>query len=315
MLTRTATAEATDVEVALPDHLHLYGTHTLARLVGAPDGPLVVALGGISANRFVADAPGSGSGWWQGLVGRGCAIDPARHRVLGLDFAADESGAAAPSTHDQAEILAAAIRACGAGPAILVGASYGGMVALALAESRPELVRRLVIIAAPAAPHPMSTAIRELQRRIVALGIGGGRAEDGLAIARGLAMTTYRTPEEFEARFAGGIDEADPLCVSAPGAYLRACGSRYPEIMSPGRFLSLSASIDRHRVDPRAISHPALVIGASSDRLVPPGQSKALADALPDARLHILDCLYGHDMFLKEAEALGALIAPFLEAA
>lgn len=313
MLTLPTAARAIDVEVALPDHLHFYGTLTLARLVGAPDGPLVVALGGISANRFVAEAPGSGSGWWPGLVGRDCAIDPERHRILGLDFAADESGAAAPSTHDQAEVAAAAIRACGAGPAILVGASYGGMVALALAERWPELVSRLVIISAPAAPHPMSTAIRELQRRIVALGIGGGRAEEGLAIARGLAMTTYRTPEEFEARFAGGIDGADPLSVSAPGAYLRACGSRYSEIMSPGRFLSLSASIDRHRVDPRAISHPALVIGASSDRLVPPGQSRALAGALPDARLHILDCLYGHDMFLKEAEAIGALIAPFLE--
>lgn len=313
MLTLPTAARAIDVEVALPDHLHLYGTLTLARLVGAPDGPLVVALGGISANRFVAEAPGSGSGWWPGLVGRDCAIDPERHRILGLDFAADESGAAAPSTHDQAEVVAAAIRACGAGPAILVGASYGGMVALALAERWPELVSRLVIISAPAAPHPMSTAIRELQRRIVALGIGGGRAEEGLAIARGLAMTTYRTPEEFEARFAGGIDGADPLSVSAPGVYLRACGSRYSEIVSPGRFLSLSASIDRHRVDPRAISHPALVIGASSDRLVPPGQSRALAGALPDARLHILDCLYGHDMFLKEAEAIGALIAPFLE--
>ena len=312
MLTVSRSGLATDIEVPLPAHLHRYGAHTLARLSGTVEGPLVVALGGISANRFVAEAPGSGSGWWQGLVGRGCAIDPARYRVLGLDFAADESGKAAPSTHDQAEVLAATIEAA-AGPAVIVGASYGGMVGLALAERRPDLVKRLVIVSAPAEPHPMSTAVRELQRRIVALGIGACRGEEALAIARGLAMTTYRTPEEFETRFAGGIADEDPLCVSAPGAYLRACGERYPDVMSPGRFLSLSASIDRHRVDPQAIPHPTLVVGASSDRLVPPEQSAALARALPDARLHIVDCLYGHDMFLKEAEALGALIGPFLE--
>jgi homoserine O-acetyltransferase len=83
--------------------------------------------------------------------------------------------------------------------------------------------------------------------------------------------------------------------------------------MSPERFLSLSGSIDRHRVDPAKIAAPALVLAAASDRLVPPEQSRDLAAALPDAELHILDCLWGHDMFLKEAARLGELVGPFLE--
>ena len=66
---------------------------TRARLVGAADAPVIVALGGISANRFVADDGADGPGWWGGLIGPGRAIDPARWRILGLDFAADESGA------------------------------------------------------------------------------------------------------------------------------------------------------------------------------------------------------------------------------
>jgi homoserine O-acetyltransferase len=85
--------------------------------------------------------------------------------------------------------------------------------------------------------------------------------------------------------------------------------------MSPQRFLSLSASIDRHKVDPAAIACPALLVGASTDQLVPPAQMEALAARLPDAELHLLDCLYGHDMFLKEAEKVGRLVTPFLEAA
>lgn len=187
------------------------------------------------------------------------------------------------------------------------------MVALALAARRPELIEQLVLISAPHTPHPAATAVRELQRRIVGLGRGTAQEAEGLAIARGLAMLTYRTREEFALRFTGGIDCEDPLACSDPGRYLRARGAAYRDVMSPGRFLSLSASIDRHDVDPAAVRVPALVIGAASDQLVPPDQLRALAATLPDARLEILDSLYGHDMFLKEAHRVGALIADFLE--
>ena len=164
-------------------------------------------------------------------------------------------------------------------------------------------------------PHPAATAVRELQRRIVGLGREAGKGVEGLAIARGLAMLTYRTPAEFGARFAGGIAESDPLACSDPGRYLRARGEAYRNVMSPGRFLSLSASIDRHKVDPAEVKAPALLIGASTDRVVPPAQMRALARKLPQAELHILDCLFGHDMFLKEAERVGILVGPFLERA
>ena len=83
--------------------------------------------------------------------------------------------------------------------------------------------------------------------------------------------------------------------------------------MSPGRFLSLSASIDRQRVDPSRIATPALLIGATSDLLVPPSQMESLAARLAGpTELHLLPCLYGHDMFLKEAAHVSALAAAFL---
>ena len=53
---------------------HLDGVQVAWRLVGPSRGPVVVVLGGISANRAVApreDAPG----WWAGLVGPGKAVD------------------------------------------------------------------------------------------------------------------------------------------------------------------------------------------------------------------------------------------------
>lgn len=309
------TLEARDVPVPLPPHLRRYGRMATARISGTA-GPVVVALGGISGDRFVCTGADGGAGWWRGLVGAGCAVDPARCRVVGLDFAADPTGATAPSTVEQAEVAVAALDALALDAAdLLLGASYGGMVGLALAEHFPERVRRLAVISAPAAPHPAATGMRELQRRVVAMGLALGSGAEALSIARGLGMLTYRTPEELEARFAGGIAEPASLATSAPGAYLRARGDAYQAVMTPERFLSLSAAIDRHAVHPAGIPHPVLVVGALSDRLVPPHQLRALAAAVPHSELHLLTSLYGHDLFLKETAALAPLVAAFLAAA
>ena len=304
-----------DVEILLPEALARFGGAVRATAWGNRSGPVIVALGGISSNRFVGRRADGGGGWWRGLVGPGCAIDPARHLIVGIDFAADPSGRAAPSTRDQALVLAAALDRLGLARAdAILGASYGGMVALALVEIAPERVGRLIVVSAGAVPHPAATAARELQRRVVALGIESGKAEEALAIARGMAMMTYRTSDEFALRFAGGIDRDCPGTPSEPGAYLRARGDAFAAVMTPQRYLSLSASIDRHKVDPAAITAPALLIGAASDLLVPAVQMRDLAARLGGpAVLHLRDCLYGHDMFLKEAEAVGAIAGPWLE--
>jgi homoserine O-acetyltransferase len=295
-------------EVPLPPALARFGDSVNASISGPEDAPLVVVLGGISAHRFPCD-------WWPGVAGEGCAVDPTHFRILGMDFIADRYGRRAPATADQAAAVVAVLDAIGVDRAFaLVGASYGGMTALAFAQHFPDRVERIVAVSAGAAPHPAATAIRELQRRVVALGIENGDADEALSIARGLAMLTYRTPDEFAARFAGGICDDDVLCRSDPGAYLRARGDAFRQVMSPQRFLSLSASIDRHCVDPAAIRHPVLLIGAESDQLVPPAQLEALRDTLAGpARLALLPSLYGHDMFLKDAAAISALIAPFLQ--
>ena len=301
-------------EVPVPADLRQFGHVVRASAVGDPSNPPVAVLGGISANCFPCVRPDGGSGWWPGLAGRGCAVDPDRHYVIGLDFAADESGSEAPSTFDQARVLASALESIGVErPVTIVGASYGGMVALALAATEPRRVGRLVVISAAAEPHPASTAARELQRRVVSLGLEAGRGEEALAIARGMAMLTYRTPAEFNVRFDGGIEECSTASCSEPGSYLRARGQSFLSIMSPGRFLSLSASIDRHCVRPERITAPALVIGADSDQLVFSDQVRRLAANLGGpVELHLLESLFGHDMFLKEAARIGRIIEPFL---
>lgn len=294
-----------------------FGGSVKARISGNPKGPAVAVLGGISGNRFVCTRPDGRSGWWPGMVGEGCPVNPGRYRIIGLDFAADPHGRIAPSTADQARVLCAVLDALRLDCLhVIIGASYGGMVALSFAEIFPDRVRKLAIISAPGSPHPAASAARELQRRIVGLGLACNAADEALSIARGLAMMTYRTPHEFAHRFGGGLPGEDPLGATEPGAYLRARGQVFASTMKSGRFLSLSASIDRHQVDPARITIPVLLIGALSDQLVPPGQIEALAASLKGStQMHLLECLYGHDMFLKEAEAVGRLVQPFLEEA
>lgn len=307
-------SKARDVEVPLPAELHDFGRSIRARLSGHEDGPVIVALGGISANRFVCRDDQGQEGWWRDLVGRDCAVDPARHRILGVDFIADPTGVRAPSTRDQAQAVCVALDALEIEQAYaIVGASYGGMVALSLAQHFPERVARLVVISAGATPWAAATAMRELQRRVVALGLEAGRGPDALAIARGIAMMCYRTPEEFAQRFCGGISDCGSLTPSEPGRYLRARGDAFLETMSPQRFLSLSASIDRHFVNPQEIGQPCLLIGATRDQVVPPEQLHDLASGLRGpVELHLLECLEGHDMFLKKAGMLSAIIDTFL---
>ena len=71
---------------------------------------------------------------------------------------------------------------------------------------------------------------------------------------------------------------------------------------------------DRHRVDPSRIAAPCLIIGASSDQLVFPDDLRKLAEDFGGAEVHILDTLFGHDMFLKESIRVGQIIEPFLAA-
>ena len=298
------------------------GTHTLergcdlasdtvrARLYGDDAHPLVVVMGGISADRFVADGGRKGHGWWSPLVRPGGPIDTTRVQVLGLDFApGDATCPETITTRDQADRLAALLTHIGRPAAGLVGSSYGGMVGLALAEAHPETVKRLCIVSAAHKPFSIGVAWRGIQRRVVRLALDAGRPEDGLKLARELAMTTYRTPEEFADRFTLEETSTSPAAFDICD-YLESRGNAFAAHMQAERFLALSESIDLHRVTPEAIPHPTLLLTAVSDQLAPLQDMRELRDRLAgDARLHTFTSLYGHDAFLKEWDAMSAPLA------
>ena len=290
-------------------------------LTGPDDAPLVVVLGGISATRHVTSTSfDPATGWWEALVGEQRAIDTTQFRVLSFDYV---DGGEAPdgrplrtvSTHDQADALSSLLHALEVQRAhALVGASYGGMVALAFAERYPERVDRLVVISAPHEPHPLSTAVRALQRRVVELGLDTGKTHEALVLARALAMTTYRSAREFAERF-----DSTPLVHGGRDAtfaverYLRHHGEKFAARWRPSRYLALSLSGDLHQVDPRDVHTPSVLVAAEGDLIVPGEQMEQLAAQLAGpARLVHVATTHGHDAFLTEPTEFGRILTDAL---
>lgn len=297
------------------------------RLVGPAGAPVVAALGGISAHRTVWDPDDAAAGWWRACVGPGAPLDTARFAVLGVDWIGGTGASTAPEagdarfpvvdTRDQAAALVAVCNHLAiARLHAVVGASYGGMVALALAEALPSRVGTVLAIGAAHRSSALATGWRSVQRAIVRHGLALGDGRGALAIARALAMTTYRTRADLERRF-----PANP----APGAvpdpcalesYLMARGRAYAEATRPASFLCLSESIDLHRVDPARIRVPVHIAAIAEDQLVTIAEARELAARLGGpAMLHELHSEFGHDAFLKERELLAPAFRSALEGA
>jgi len=279
-------------------------------IIGPRGAPVVAVLGGISASRHVASSPSdSSAGWWEDVVGPGRAIDTNTFRVISIDYIT--SNHADPvTTADQAEALADALDQAGVRTLhAVVGASYGGMVALAFGVKFGARATRLIVIGAAHESDPIATALRHLQRRVVALGTAVGRERDGLAIARGIAMTSYLTGRHFEDRIADSDRNDSRLVEDRIGKYLKTRGEQFADKWTAERYNALSLSLDLHQIRPEDVTIPTSVIAVTGDRLVPVSQTRELARRLGGpSQLIELDSSFGHDAFLGDH----ARIAPFI---
>jgi len=320
-----APAPAREGVLEIPGALSLYHGGRLSdariawRLVGAAHAPVVCALGGISANRQVCLTEDPRQGWWSEVVGPGGALDTHSFRVLSFDYLGGSGDSTGPqpavpasartfpsiSSYDQAEALVRLLDHLGVKSlAAIAGGSYGGMVGLAFAERFPERVGHVITIGAADRSHPLATAWRSVQRHIVGFAAACGQPQEGLRLARALAMTTYRSPEELAARFSGAVARDGERFVFPIEEYLFARGSEYAQRYRAESFLCLSESIDLHRVDAARVFVPTTVVAVREDQLVPLADLRALAARLPRGRLHEISSIYGHDAFLKESQQL-----------
>jgi homoserine O-acetyltransferase len=298
-----------------------------------PPAPQVLVVHALTGS---ADAAGD---WWAPLIGAGRALDTRRVGVLAANLLGGRYGTTGPTsvepatgrpwggrfpaltTRDQARAQWRLLDELGVSRlALITGGSLGGMVALEVALERPRAVDHVVPIAAPAGTGPLAMAWNHIQVALVErLG------DDGLELARQLAVTTYRSERDFEERFGRRRQPDGRFGVVS---YLEHQGRKLVDRFDGHTYRTLTGAMDRHDIGrDRGGTRSALNllapagtrltgVGIEGDILYGPGQVRALVDAAIDAgvsaRYAEIASTKGHDGFLVEWDQLAALLGAAL---
>ncbi len=275
-------------------------------------------------------SPETLGGWKGSVIGPGKAIDTNRWAVLcpnllgscyGTSFkrflGKEEGHSAHPSisTRDQAHLMENLLSSLGISSlALATGGSLGGMVALEWVASFPERARSAVVFGAPAAHSAWAVGWSHVQRQ--AIEAAGPAA--GLALARMIGMLTYRSAEELGNRFGRLPGEGAAFAVQS---YLTHHGAKLLARFDVQSYLTLLDAMDAHDVGRgrggaaaalSAFRGRLVAVGITSDALYPEAEVRGWARAA-GAELRAIVSPHGHDAFLLETDAVGKVLADFLE--
>lgn len=270
-----------------------------------------------------ADAVGD---WWRDVAGPGLAIDTDRFAVLCTNLLGSCYGTTGPSdparrpfppvtTRDMARLIGQLVESLAVNSAALViGGSLGGMVTLEIAATYPALARNVVVLAAPA-EHPASAiAWSHIQRRAIA-----AAGDDGLEIARMIAMMTYRTAGELATRFGRDAHESGGYAVER---YLTRHGEKLRARFDVHTYLTLLGAMDSHDVGRdrggvaaalRPVEGRLIGVGIPGDLLYHPDDVRQWT-AAAGAEHREITSLRGHDGFLLEGDQVSTLLREVLSA-
>lgn len=192
------------------------------------------------------------------------------------------------STRQMAEDQAEAMKTLGLKDAYVLGVSQGGMVSQFLAIDRPELVSRLILaVTIPKAGETLKT--------VVSRWMDMAREND----YRSLIIDTME--KTFTENYCKKMRWLYPFI------------SRIGKPDSFDRFLTQAQACLNHDAADElgSIRVPTLCIGGTEDRVVGPGQSEALAEAIPGAQLSTYPGL-GHGAFEETKEFNREMLEFFL---
>lgn len=285
--------------------------------------------------------------WWAPLFGAGKALDPATDFILCSNVLGSCYGTTGPTSlnphtgrqyqaafpsitiRDMVRLQAIVMEALGIRRwKLVLGGSLGGMQVLEWALLYPNQVEAIAVIAVSGRHSAWCIGLSEAQRQAIYADPdwqnGYYRADSpplqGLAVARMMAMVTYRSWQSFEQRFGREYRLDHPNRPFAIASYLHHQGQRLVERFDANTYITLTHAMDSHDVARsrgdygtvlRSILHPTLVVAIDSDVLYPPVEQEELAALIPHARLEYLRSLHGHDAFLIDMAALDDLIVSF----
>lgn len=316
----------------------------------------VLVLHALTGDSHVVGPEGPGHpspGWWEGIIGPGLALDTDRYFVVAPNVLGGCQGSTGPSStapdgrpwgsrfpritiRDTVRAEFALLREFGIHSwAAVLGGSMGGMRALEWAATYPERVRRLLLLASPAASSAQQIAWAAPQLHAIRSDPywHGGDYYDrpgpgpvtGMGIARRIAHITYRGATEFDERFGRNPqDGEDPMAGGrfAVESYLDHHAVKLARRFDAGSYVVLTQAMNTHDVGRgrggvaqalRRVTARTMVAGVSSDFLYPLAQQQELADGIPGAdEVRVIESASGHDGFLTEIDQVSVLIKELL---
>lgn len=172
----------------------------------------------------------------------------------------------------------------------LVGNSFGGALAMALAIRAPQRVERLVLMGSVGVPFPITEGLDavwgyeasfENMRRIM----------DYFAWSRDL-VNDELAKLRYEASIRPGFQESFSAMFPAPR-------QRWVDAMTSAE------------ADIRALPHETLIIHGREDKVIPVSNSLTLADWIPNAQLHVFGHC-GHWTQIEHSARFNRLVGDFL---
>jgi homoserine O-acetyltransferase len=331
-----------------PLQLELGGSLPAVRVAyqtwGSPTDPPVLVEHALTGDSHVVGPTGPGQptpGWWDGLIGPDAPL--AGRFVVCSNVLGGCQGTTGPSSTapdglpwgsrfpeitiaDQVAVELRLAAALGVDRwAAVIGGSMGGMRALEWAVAHPERVERLFFLASGPVATADQIGTQTTQQAAVTSDprwAGGDYAAGegpvaGLGVARRIAHLTYRSAFELQTRFAHQVQDDGRFAVAS---YLEHHASKLARRFDAGSYVVLTQAMNTWDVGRgrggvesalARVTARSLVAGIDSDRLYRVEEQQRVADAL-GVPLRVVTSPYGHDGFLVERDAVGALVRELL---
>ncbi len=289
-------------------------------------------------------------GWWEDLIGPGCAIDTDRWHVVCPDLPGGCFGATGPrfphpddgapwldrfpliTPRDIVEAHRRFLRARGIErPAMVIGPSMGGMIAWEWAAARA--ADAVIVVAAPIVSTPLQIGWNWLQRMAADIDLeadGEASGKEGRRVGRGVGMLSYRSPEGLVEKFGRTWFKPPGSTLGDAGlfnveSWLRQHGNRIARRYDPWTWKVFCRTMDLHDLAEGrdseddalcGIDAPLLALGIRSDCLYPAADVRRAAARAAELGAPVtyaeIDSEHGHDAFLIDVDQIGERISAWL---